>query len=57
VAWEFFATPAAREAVRKKVAALFPVHEVEPFTELFWRRIQAWRADTATAGAAPGATP
>jgi hypothetical protein len=46
VAWEFFATPAAREAVRKKVAALFPAHEVESFTELFWRRIQAWRADT-----------
>jgi len=58
VAWEFFATPAAREAVRKKVAALFPAHEVEPFTELFWRRIQAWRADTgANAGAAPGAKP
>ncbi len=45
VAWEFFATPVARDAVRKKVAALFPAHEVEPFTELFWRRIQAWRAD------------
>ena len=30
---------------RKKVAALFPAHEVEPFTELFWKRIQAWRAD------------
>src|SRR6266545_4034699 len=42
VAWEFFATPVARDAVRKKVAALFPAHEVEPFTELFWRRIQAW---------------
>jgi hypothetical protein len=45
VAWEFFATPTAREAVRKKVAALYPEHEVEPFTELFWKRIQAWRAD------------
>jgi hypothetical protein len=54
VAWEFFATPIARDAVRKKVAALFPAHEVEPFTELFWRRIQAWRADT---GAGAGATP
>jgi len=40
--------------VRKKVAALFPAHEVEPFTELFWRRIQAWRADT---GANTGAKP
>jgi hypothetical protein len=45
VAWDFFATPAARAAVRAKVAALFPAHEIEPFTELFWRRIQAWRAD------------
>lgn len=45
VAWEFFASPEAREAVRLKVAALFPAHEVEPFTELFWRRIQQWRAD------------
>jgi hypothetical protein len=33
------------EAVKKKVAALFPAHEVEPFTELFWKRIAAWRAD------------
>ncbi|MCC6621314.1 MAG: hypothetical protein IT385_08665 [Deltaproteobacteria bacterium] len=45
VAWEFFATPDAKAAVRAKVAALFPAHEVEQFTELFWRRIQAWRAD------------
>ena len=34
----------------QKVAALFPAHEVEQFTELFWQRIQAWRAD-ARAGA------
>jgi hypothetical protein len=45
VAWEFFATNEAKEAVRKKVAALFPAHEVEPFTELFWKRIGAWRGD------------
>ena len=45
VVWEFFATQDARDAVRLKVAALFPAHEVEPFTELFWRRIQKWRAD------------
>lgn len=44
---EFFTTPEAREAVRLKVAALFPPHEVEPFTELFWQRIQAWRRDEA----------
>jgi hypothetical protein len=46
VAWEFFATPVARDAVRQKVAALYPDHEVERFTELFWERIQAWRNDT-----------
>ena len=46
VAYEFFATDVARDAVRKKVAALFPAHEVEMFTELFWRRIQAWREDS-----------
>jgi len=45
VARDFFASPEAREAVRLKVAALYPAHEVEPFTELFWRRIQAWRRD------------
>lgn len=40
----FFATNEAKDAVRQKVAALFPAHEVEKFTELFWQRIQAWRA-------------
>jgi len=44
VAYEFFASPEARDAVRQKVAALFPEHEIEQFTELFWSRIQAWRA-------------
>ena len=45
VAWEFFGTDVAKDAVRQKVAALFPAHEVEQFTELFWTRIQAWRGD------------
>ncbi|HEY4181081.1 MAG TPA: hypothetical protein VGM90_29760 [Kofleriaceae bacterium] len=45
VAWEFFGTQAAKEAFRQKVAALYPRHEIEQFTELFWRRVQAWRAD------------
>jgi hypothetical protein len=44
VAFEFFASPEAKEAVRKKTAALFPAHELEKFTELFWQRIQSWRA-------------
>jgi hypothetical protein len=33
--------------VKLKVAALFPAHEVDVFTELFWKRIQAWREDNA----------
>jgi hypothetical protein len=44
VADEFFGGDEAREAVRKKVAALFPAHEVERFTALFFGRIQEWRA-------------
>jgi hypothetical protein len=47
VALEFFGTDTARDAVRKKVAALFPAHEVEEFTGLFWDRIQQWRSDRA----------
>ncbi|MCS6858487.1 MAG: hypothetical protein NZM37_12295 [Sandaracinaceae bacterium] len=45
VAWEFFGSEEAKDAVRQKVAALYPPHEVEPFTELFFSRIQAWRRD------------
>ena len=45
VAWEFFGTDIAKDAVRQKVTALFPAHEVEKFTELFFARIQQWRAD------------
>lgn len=45
VAAEFFGTDEAKRAVREKVAALFPAHEVEAFTELFFGRIQKWRAD------------
>jgi hypothetical protein len=47
VANEFFGTADAKDAVRQKTAALFPHHEVEKFTELFWQRIQQWRADGA----------
>jgi hypothetical protein len=43
VAWEFFGTPRAKEAVHKKVEAKFPAHEVERFTEHFWGLIQFWR--------------
>ncbi len=44
VANDFFQSSEAKDAVRKKTAALFPAHEVEKFTELFWQRIQTWRA-------------
>jgi len=47
VADEFFGTEQARDAVRQKVTALFPAHEVEQFTELFYGRIQRWRAEQA----------
>ncbi len=43
VAWEFFGSPVAKDAVRQKVEALFPGHEVEEFTERFWGLIQQWR--------------
>jgi hypothetical protein len=44
VAAEFFRSPVARDAVHQKVSSLFPPHEVETFTELFWGRIQHWLA-------------
>ncbi|MEJ2540222.1 MAG: hypothetical protein P8188_09655 [Gemmatimonadota bacterium] len=44
VTHEWFGTEDAREAVRRKVAALFPPHETEEFTHTFFERIQAWRA-------------
>src|SRR5262245_46097369 len=45
VAHDFFGSDAAKQAVRLKVAALFPAHEVEEFTELFWAGIQRWRKE------------
>ena len=45
VAWEFFGSKVAEDAVRQKVMALYPAAEVDEFTALFWGRIQRWRAD------------
>ena len=42
---EFFGTDTARDAVRQKVASLFPEHEVDEFTELFWQKIGDWRKE------------
>jgi hypothetical protein len=47
---EFFTTESARDAVRNKVAVLFPEHEVDEFTQLFWDRIQLWRQHATTVG-------
>ena len=60
VAWEFFGTERAKEAVRLKVEALFPAHEVEQFTEHYWGLIQFWRkteSDRLAAGKAAAAGP
>jgi hypothetical protein len=52
---EFFGTTEAKDAVRKKVAALYPEHEVERFTEIFWERIQLWRKTVVGASLPPPA--
>lgn len=52
VVHEWFGEEEARDAVRRKVAAVFPPHEVDEFTELFFGRIQRWREDDA-AGVQP----
>jgi hypothetical protein len=51
VAHEFFGTPEAKDAIKQKTAALFPAHEVDKFTELFWQRVQQWRVDDKAARA------
>ena len=43
VANEFFASDTVHDAIGQKVKSLFPDHEVETFTELFWNRVQEWR--------------
>jgi len=43
VAHEFFGSEIVRDAIHQKVATLYPEHEIDEFTELFWSRIQDWR--------------
>ena len=43
VADAYFATEAVRDAIREKVEALYPDHEHDAFTDLFWTRIQHYR--------------
>jgi hypothetical protein len=50
LAYEFFASDTLRDAIHQKVSALYPAHEIEEFTELFWQRIQDWRNTEGAAG-------
>jgi hypothetical protein len=43
IAHEFFGTDVVKDAIRQKVEALYPAHEIDEFTELFWGRVQDWR--------------
>ena len=43
VANDFFASEIMHDAIRQKVTSLFPVDEIDTFTELFWSRVQEWR--------------
>ena len=43
IAVDFFGTDRFRDIVRQKVAALYPSHEVERFTDHFFGMIQFWR--------------
>ena len=43
LAYDFFGSNVMRDAIHEKVELLFPAHEVEEFTELFWGRVQHWR--------------
>jgi hypothetical protein len=50
LAYDFFGSDILRDAVRQKVTALFPEHEIDTFTELFWQRIQQWREQEGARG-------
>lgn len=41
----FFGSDVARDAIHQKVEAMYPEHEVDEFTDMFWSRIQQWRDD------------
>lgn len=46
VAHEFFGSDVVHDAIRQKVESLYPEHEFDQFTELFWDRIQHWRTQS-----------
>ncbi len=41
--YDYFGTDPAKEAIRRKVKALFPEHEWDEFTDHFWSEVQVWR--------------
>ncbi|MEM6925916.1 MAG: hypothetical protein AAF602_03220 [Myxococcota bacterium] len=41
----YFATEDFRRVVREKVSALYPHHEIESFTALFFERVQQWQPE------------
>ncbi len=43
IAHEFFGTDRFKEIVRAKVAALYPAHEIDRFTQHFFDQVQLWR--------------
>jgi len=50
LAYDFFGSDKLRDAIRQKVTALFPAHEIDEFTELFWSRVQLWREQEGARG-------
>ena len=47
VAHAFFGSDVVRDAIRQKVTSLYPEHEIDEYSELFWERIQKWRQEQA----------
>ena len=47
VSHTFFGSDVVRDAIRQKVTSLYPEHEVDEYSELFWERIQKWRQEQA----------
>jgi hypothetical protein len=50
LAYDFFGSDVMRDAINRKVTSLFPAHEIDEFTELFWDRIQLWRKQEGQSG-------
>ena len=50
LAYDFFGSGQMRDAIHQKVCSLFPTHEIDEFTELFWQRVQHWREHEGAAG-------